>query len=40
MKKDIEINYDFVVPLQVKKTFTIKAKVKRVIKHVPKIFID
>ena len=44
MKEDIEefieIDYDFVVPLQVKKTFTVKAKIKSVTKYVPKIFID
>jgi hypothetical protein len=44
MKEDkeelIEIDYDFIVPFQAKKTFKVKAKVKSVTKHIPKVTID
>jgi len=44
MKEDkeelIEIDYDFIVPFQAKKTFNVKAKVKSVTKHIPKVTID
>lgn len=35
-----EIDYDFMVPLQVKKSYTVKARIKSVEKHIPRIFFD
>jgi len=40
LKTGEEVDYDFVVPLKPKKTFTVKAKLISVTKHTPKIIFD
>jgi len=40
VQEENEIDYDFVVPLQPKKTYSVKARIKSVEKHSPRIFFD